>query len=186
MAEPIADGVKKEEEEEEDLFFGSDDDDTGDAGEEDQAPTQSTANKSNGLRFGEVLAAPIPVRYSCEALSIMIKKGQVDLEPEYQRGVVWNAAKQSAVIDSIFRNCYVPPVLFSIHPQENDEGDMEDLRICVDGKQVSDEQGVAGGGARADAANGRQRLSSIYAFMHNVIPLREPHSNRAFWYRRKP
>lgn len=93
--------------------------------------------KHNLIQFGQVLLPPLPVRYSCGALCLMIEKGQLDLEPEYQRGVVWNVGKQSAVIDSMFRNCYVPPVLFSIHSVINDEGDDEELRICVDGKQVS-------------------------------------------------
>jgi hypothetical protein len=88
------------------------------------------------FQFGKTLLPPTPVRYSCGALCLMIEKGQIDLEPEYQRGVVWNTSKQSAVIDSLFRNCYVPPVLFSIHTAINEEGDCEELRICVDGKQV--------------------------------------------------
>lgn len=28
-----------------------------------------------------------------------------------------------------------------------------------------------------------QRLSSIYNFMHNIIPIREPGSSRAFWFK---
>lgn len=141
MTEVDMDLVKKEEamdEEEEDLFFGSeeeDDDNDDDANDDVVVPPSKII--ANMLRFGEVLSPPTPVRYSCEALTIMIDKGQIDLEPEYQRGVVWNSNKQSAVIDSIFRNCYVPPVLFSIHIITNDEQDTEEMRICVDGKQVS-------------------------------------------------
>lgn len=126
-------GVKKEEEEEEeDIFWDSE----GDESEEDSGRRPALTKKTM-LHMGEALMAPIPTRYSCEALVKMIDNGAIDLEPEYQRGVVWNEAKQSAVIDSIFRNYYVPPVLFSIHTITNEEGDKEDLRICVDGKQVS-------------------------------------------------
>lgn len=128
--------VKKEEEEEEELFWGTDDE-----SEDELLETTTRSGKKAGkkpmLNFGEVLKAPLPTRYSCEALRVMIDKGLIDLEPEYQRGVVWSVLKQSAVIDSIFRNYYVPPVLFSIHVRENEDGDNEDLRICVDGKQVS-------------------------------------------------
>lgn len=133
----VSNGVKKEQpkdEEEEELFWGSDDEDE----EEDNhfALIRTRIPKKDVIRFGEILAEPIPKRYTCEALIKMIDKGQIDLEPEYQRGIVWKADKQSAVIDSIFRNCYVPPILFSIHTQENEDGDINELRICVDGKQV--------------------------------------------------
>jgi hypothetical protein len=101
-------------------------------------PPRRRASKKNTsvMQFGQVLVPPIPVRYSCGALVQMIEKGQIDLEAEYQRGIVWSHAKQSAVIDSLFRNCYVPPILFSIHTVINEEGDAEERRICVDGKQV--------------------------------------------------
>jgi hypothetical protein len=142
-------GVKKEEggaDEEEGIFIAEEDIEeieTDDDGEEDykvEKRRPQRKSKTNILRFGEVLSPPTPVRYSCEALTGMIDRGQIDLEPEYQRGVVWNVAKQSAVIDSIFRNCYVPPVLFSIHSHTNEEDDTEELRICVDGKQVSEKE----------------------------------------------
>jgi uncharacterized protein with ParB-like and HNH nuclease domain len=40
-------------------------------------------------------------------------------------------SKQIKLIDSIFRNFYIPPVVFAV--QKDDEG--EEVRICVDGKQ---------------------------------------------------
>jgi hypothetical protein len=159
-----AERVKKEEEEEEDIFWDSSDD-SEDEIEEPLRRTRAGGGKRSMLNFGEVLKPPLPTRYSCDALCKMIDKGLIDLEPEYQRGVVWNIQKQSAVIDSIFRHCYVPPILFSIHVRENEDGDNEDLRICVDGKQ---------------------RLSSIYKFMNNEIPIREPGTGRSFWYKYKP
>lgn len=74
---------------------------------------------------------------SCEALEKQITSNLIDLEPEYQRGVVWSSDKQSAIIDTIFRHYFVPPVLFSVHNEINEDGEMEEIRICVDGKQVS-------------------------------------------------
>lgn len=82
----------------------------------------------------------------------MIHEGVIDLNPPYQRGkslrpvafrvkfsnslrspdVVWPEAKQIGLIDSIFRNFYIPPIVFAVQPDE--EG--EEVRICVDGKQV--------------------------------------------------
>ena len=46
--------------------------------------------------------------------------------------VVWNESKQVALIDSILRNYYVPPIVFAIQRDE----DGEEIRVCVDGKQV--------------------------------------------------
>lgn len=46
--------------------------------------------------------------------------------------VVWNEPKQVALIDSIFRNYYIPPIVFAV--QRDDDG--EEIRVCVDGKQV--------------------------------------------------
>lgn len=47
--------------------------------------------------------------------------------------VVWPDAKQVGLIDSLFRNFYVPPVVFAV---TNDE-DGAIVRVCVDGKQVN-------------------------------------------------
>jgi hypothetical protein len=82
----------------------------------------------------------------------MIHEGVIDMDPAYQRGnarpvafrvrisnslrsldVVWPEAKQIGLIDSIFRNFYIPPIVFAV--QQDDEG--EEVRICVDGKQVA-------------------------------------------------
>ncbi len=46
--------------------------------------------------------------------------------------VVWPTNKQIKLIDSIYRNFYIPPVVFAV--QKDD--DEVDVRVCVDGKQV--------------------------------------------------
>ncbi len=45
--------------------------------------------------------------------------------------VVWTDAKQMKLIDSMYRNFYVPPVVFAI----NKGSDGEETWCCVDGKQ---------------------------------------------------
>jgi uncharacterized protein with ParB-like and HNH nuclease domain len=45
--------------------------------------------------------------------------------------IVWPEVKQIGLIDSIFRNFYIPPVVFAVQRDE----DNEEVRICVDGKQ---------------------------------------------------
>jgi hypothetical protein len=47
--------------------------------------------------------------------------------------VVWTQQKQMAVIDTIWTNLYVPPVLFNV---TKDEQMGDDIRVCIDGKQV--------------------------------------------------
>ena len=66
-------------------------------------------------------------------LSEQIVDGSIDLDPDYQRGtlvfhqfslsandpshhspidVVWSEQKQIGLIDSVFRNYYIPPIIF--------------------------------------------------------------------------
>jgi hypothetical protein len=96
----------------------------------------------------------------------MIQTQQIDLDPEYQRGasktwtgvgmrlkerldVVWVESKQIGLIDSIFRNYYISPVIFgSLSPFTRTKWNLpwraavashEDgtvIRTCIDGKQV--------------------------------------------------
>ncbi|KXN80709.1 hypothetical protein AN958_08242 [Leucoagaricus sp. SymC.cos] len=58
--------------------------------------------------------------------------------------VVCPESNQVGLIDSIFRNFYVPTVIFSINTQEHGSG----TRICIDGKQ---------------------RLTSIYRFVSGLV-----------------
>ncbi|KAG6869262.1 hypothetical protein C0993_000015 [Termitomyces sp. T159_Od127] len=48
--------------------------------------------------------------------------------------VVWTETKQTFLIHSLFHNYYVPPIVFAVHPAEDDPN--EEVRVCVDGKQV--------------------------------------------------
>ena len=58
------------------------------------------------------------------------------MPPKLQRDyrfpdVVWPEAKQSKLLDSIYRNYYVPPIVFDVYKDE----DGEEVMRCVDGKQ---------------------------------------------------
>ncbi|SPC64494.1 uncharacterized protein UHOD_07374 [Ustilago sp. UG-2017b] len=136
---------------------------------EDDATYKSPASGSRSkikkastriLDLGTILKAPRATQYSTRTIYTMVKDDIVDLEPEYQRGVVWTADKQSAVIESIMRHYYVPPVLLSVQNQESTEDEL--TYVCIDGKQ---------------------RISSICAFLDNKIPVREPSTSRRFWYK---
>jgi uncharacterized protein with ParB-like and HNH nuclease domain len=45
--------------------------------------------------------------------------------------VVWPETKQIGIIDSIFRNFYIPPVIFAVNTYE----DGSETKTCIDGKQ---------------------------------------------------
>ncbi|KAI0246291.1 hypothetical protein BJV78DRAFT_173348 [Lactifluus subvellereus] len=88
----------------------------------------------------------------------MIHEGDIDLDPEYQRAVVWSSTKQMAIIDSLYHNYYVPPVVFAI---AKDPIDGVETRLCVDGKQ---------------------RLTSIQKFFDGQIAYRCPKTKKMWWY----
>lgn len=101
----------------------------------------------------------------------------LELNPEYQREVVWFRKlsrsnlhavvniylldkAMSGLINSLFENYYIPPVIFNLERVTLPNGSKRDKRICVDGKQ---------------------RLSSIKAFVQGEIPCRDKHG-RPWWY----
>jgi hypothetical protein len=46
-------------------------------------------------------------------------------------GAVWSEEKQMEIVDSLFHNFYVPPIILAV--MRDEEGD--EIRICVDGRQ---------------------------------------------------
>ena len=56
-----------------------------------------------------------------------IRSGDLDLQPEFQRGEVWTVAKKRRLIDSILRKWHVPP----IHVVVDEEG----RQVVLDGQQ---------------------------------------------------
>lgn len=66
-----------------------------------------------------------------------IEEGELDLQPDFQRGEVWSDAKKKRLIDTILRNWYIP----AIHIVVNDNLDREEV------------------------LDGQQRLRTILAFM---------------------
>ncbi|KAI0324182.1 hypothetical protein GY45DRAFT_1263338, partial [Cubamyces sp. BRFM 1775] len=110
-----------------------------------QGKTRSKAQTDSGFKLRGTLRVPRATTYTCQALYEQISAQDIDLQPEYQREVVWPDTKQIGLIDSIFRNFYVPPVIFVVHASD----DGGERRVCVDGKQ---------------------RLTSIYRFIAGEIP----------------
>ncbi|KAJ3050443.1 hypothetical protein HK097_008602 [Rhizophlyctis rosea] len=102
------------------------------------------------------LQPPAILNYPFQLLRQYFEKEIIDLEPTYQRDVVWNDVKQGHLIDSLVKNYYVPPVIFS----KKEEG--------PDGKRA--------------VIDGKQRLTSIYKFMKNLIPHIDSTTKKKRWY----
>ncbi|KZO93092.1 hypothetical protein CALVIDRAFT_540344 [Calocera viscosa TUFC12733] len=106
---------------------------------------------------GKRLKPPNVVQVSTKMLFDEMESKEIDLDAEYQRDVVWPDKNQSKLIDSIFRNYYIPPVVFS----RQDRG-MQEVKICVDGKQ---------------------RLTSIKKFMKGEIPFIERKTGKKYFWK---
>jgi hypothetical protein len=82
---------------------------------------------------------------------------KIDVNPEYQREVVWTADRMSQLIDSLMDNFYIPPIIFN---RKTNKETGEEVLICVDGKQ---------------------RLSSVKAFAQGIIPCQDFRGHK-WWY----
>lgn len=111
------------------------------------------------FHIGSALQPPEARCYSTEDLRSLMHNSSILLSPPYQRDVVWSEAKQMKLLDSIYRNYYIPPILFAIYMDE--EG--YEQRVCIDGKQ---------------------RLTSIQKFYHGQIAYRDPMTKKLWWYTR--
>jgi hypothetical protein len=72
-----------------------------------------------------------------------IKSGDLDLQPDFQRGLVWPESKKKRLVDTILREWYIP----AIHLVVNDELDREEV------------------------LDGQQRLQSIMEFMDDCFTI---------------
>ncbi|MER8648960.1 DUF262 domain-containing protein [Mesorhizobium sp. M0586] len=72
-----------------------------------------------------------------------IENGDLDLQPDFQRGEVWSTQKKRRLIDSILRNWYIPPIHTVLVPESN----------------------------KQDVLDGQQRLVAIRDFVRNLYPV---------------
>ncbi|KAI8068806.1 hypothetical protein BDF21DRAFT_495960 [Thamnidium elegans] len=89
-------------------------------------------------------------------LKEQMDEGWLSLDAEYQRDIKWNKEKMSYLIDSVFTNYYIPPLLFSISKVR-----AQNIRSAIDGKQ---------------------RLTAIHRFMNNEIPYLDRETNQEKYY----
>jgi hypothetical protein len=122
--------------------------------------SRTTASKkgTKEYKISGVLRAPRTTSYTAKSLYDQIIDNAIDLDPEYQRAVVWPELKQSGLIDSMLRNYYMPPIIFAVSTAD----DGSELRTCIDGKQ---------------------RLTSIQRFMDGEIPHKDSFTNEKLWYK---
>ncbi|KAF5351459.1 hypothetical protein D9757_012061 [Collybiopsis confluens] len=113
---------------------------------------------TSSYHLQKALKPPRATTYTAQALFDQIRSSDIDLDPEYQRDVVWTKEKQTNLIDSILRNFYIPPIIFAVRIFE----DGTETRTCIDGKQ---------------------RLTSIHRFMEGVIPHRDPITGQKLWFK---
>ncbi|KAH7886787.1 hypothetical protein F5I97DRAFT_1050037 [Phlebopus sp. FC_14] len=128
--------------------------------EEDVPLAKSTNRTRRGpkeYKISHVLRAPRTTQYTAKSLYDQIIDNAIDLDPEYQRDVVWNEEKQSGLIDSILRNYYIPPIIFAVSFQD----DGSELRTCIDGKQ---------------------RLTSVQRFLDGQVH-KDSFTNEKLWFK---
>ncbi|KAI0050520.1 hypothetical protein FA95DRAFT_1555647 [Auriscalpium vulgare] len=117
----------------------------------------------NDFAIRNALESPKAVVYTAEELHLMMHEAEIDLEPVYQRDVVWTTSKQEALINSLFHKYYIPPVVFAVTVDDGEE-----VRLCVDGKQ---------------------RLTSIQKFIDGIvrhIADKDPRTKRKWYYTVSP
>src|SRR3546814_829512 len=61
-----------------------------------------------------------------DTLVSRIRKDELDLQPEFQRGEIWDLKRQQRLIDTVLRRWYVP----AVHIVETAEGE-----VVLDGQQ---------------------------------------------------
>ncbi|KAF9258648.1 hypothetical protein L218DRAFT_824021, partial [Marasmius fiardii PR-910] len=143
---------------EEDILYSDSEDDR------KPPPSNPTQRKKNGkastveeYKLTNTLKAPRATTYAASALNEQIIRGDIDLNPEYQRDVVWSTQKQIGLIDSIFRNFYVPPVIFATTSHE----DGSESKTCIDGKQ---------------------RLTSLHLYHSDLFHRFDRDTGRQYWF----
>lgn len=67
--------------------------------------------------------------WTVETVVTQIEKGNIDLNPEFQRRNAWNDAKKSSLIESYLMGYPVPEIVLAEHPRERRKF------IVIDGKQ---------------------------------------------------
>ncbi|KAE9396331.1 hypothetical protein BT96DRAFT_996824 [Gymnopus androsaceus JB14] len=128
-----------------------------------QSSSGSTRNRTTNAEFDipKSLRRPRDVSYSVQSLYEEMKGEILDLEVEYQRDVVWKTEKQMMLIDSVFTNHYMPPIILSVIYDKTTGAEVK--KICLDGN------------------NGLQ--ASSYLWMVRFLVFKHPETLKNWWYK---
>ena len=63
-----------------------------------------------------------------QTLILRIRGGEIDLQPDFQRGEVWSVPKKQRLIDSILRDWHIPPIHVIVEPSTG-------RQLVLDGQQ---------------------------------------------------
>ncbi|ESK89895.1 hypothetical protein Moror_810 [Moniliophthora roreri MCA 2997] len=138
-------------------------------GEEERSQNPSTASTKpqvvaetdEGYELKDSLVEPSGGLYTTRELYDKLQDRSIELRADYQRSDVWNDERRIALIDSILRNFYIPPVIFSVSKEEGGST----IWTCMDGKQ---------------------RLTSIKRFMDGEIPHRDHITRENLFFKHNP
>ncbi|KAF7898564.1 hypothetical protein EAF00_005010 [Botryotinia globosa] len=111
------------------------------------------------------LPTPMIVKRSLRMLYNTIVKGNLVLDPNYQRASVWDEGRASTLITSVLMGYFIPPIVLNVQTVINKLKDgrkeVKHMRICVDGKQ---------------------RLTSLFKFMSGEIGFLDNSHPPKKWY----
>ena len=122
--------------------------------ENEDVANDEKAEKDNYEKKRELLEATKIVKQTWSILEIYqkIQGNKLLLDPEYQRNVIWDKAKKTAFIESLFMGIIVPPIYV----------------VEVPGENILEENSY-------EVVDGKQRLSTIKSFIQNKFRLEENH-----------
>ncbi len=120
--------------------------------ENEDVANDEKAEKDNYEKKRELLEATKIVKQTWSILEIYqkIQGNKLLLDPEYQRNVIWDKAKKTAFIESLFMGIIVPPIYV----------------VEVPGENILEENSY-------EVVDGKQRLSTIKSFIQNKFRLEE-------------
>lgn len=101
-------------------------------------------NKRNMLKVTKILKQT----WSIQEMYQKYKKGYLELDPDYQRNMVWGTDKKVSFIESLFMGILVPPIYV----------------VEIPGENILDENTY-------EIVDGKQRLSTIISFLDSKLKL---------------
>ncbi|KAI0055027.1 hypothetical protein BV25DRAFT_1922163 [Artomyces pyxidatus] len=108
----------------------------------------------------DILQQPTVHGISIERLHFLIHEGEIDIDHPVRHGVVWQKSDRMELINSIYHNYPLPPVIFMVVEKE----DGLETRVCI---------------------VGNQHLISMQKFIDGQIPWhadKDPQTSQLWWY----